>query len=373
MHQQGHDQGCSQQPEPQICWAALEYIIRADPAKRGLTSAIDQGQLIGQGQLEAAAMDLAEHGRTIGIVTGSCVSDEAPRAAETEGSPGALFLAKTLDALGLDVMLIADSLAMPLLKTGCDLLGLSRERLVEFPFESGQANDVRRTSNAPQYNAITDAWVDEFLAGPGGPMTHLISIGRCGPSHHLESITERTDDPTLLQQFEQQVPVASRDVCHNIRGESINGLTAKTHRLFEILSERELPMITIAVGDGGNELGMGRFPWVLIQRTLACALGKADLAGRIPCRIAVDLPLVAGVSNWGAYAIAAAVAALRSDRELLDTQRISQQRELIESLFEQAGALDGAAGQQTVTTNGIELDAYLSVLTDLLALCRGAC
>ncbi len=127
MHQPGHDHCDADHGRPTICWAALEYIIRCDPARRGLASVVDQGQLIGQGQLEAAAMELAEHGQAIGIVTGFCVTGaghpvaktDGHPAAETDGPPGALFLAKTLIELGQDVTIISDSFAMPLLEAGC--------------------------------------------------------------------------------------------------------------------------------------------------------------------------------------------------------------------------------------------------------------
>ncbi len=353
-------------------------IIHSDPAHRGITSLLSGGQLIGQGQLEAAAVELAEQGELIGIITGFCIiGDDAPTA-ETDGPPGTLFLARTLLELGHDVTIISDSVAMPLLEAGCDLWGMGREMLVEFPFEPVAADDPRRMSNAPQYNETSDAWVNTFLDGPGGRLTHLISIERCGPSHHQGSIARQANDGqtvlgALLEQFEQQVPCDGRDICHNMQGKPVNGYTAKTHRLFEILAERELPIITMAVGDGGNELGMGRYGWDLLRGALARNMPQMELAGRIPCRISTDLLLVAGVSNWGAYAMAAAVAALRGKRELLDERRIAQQRELIEVMVDQAGAVDGVTGRHTATIDGIELDTSLSVLTDLLALCRGAC
>src|SRR5438876_433702 len=72
------------------------------------------------------------------------------------------------------------------------------------------------------------------------------------------------------------------------------------------------PWDTIAIGDGGNEIGMGALSRPLIARhvahgeTIACVTPARHL-------------IVAGVSNWGAYALLGALAVLREDwrRELL--------------------------------------------------------
>src|SRR6185436_16267080 len=65
-------------------------------------------------------------------------------------------------------------------------------------------------------------------------------------------------------------------------------------------SERGIP--TIGIGDGGNEIGMGNVPDAVARfiplGDKICPVQKTDLL--LPC----------GVSNWGAYAIAAAIALL---------------------------------------------------------------
>ena len=62
---------------------------------------------------------------------------------------------------------------------------------------------------------------------------------------------------------------------------------------------------TIGIGDGGNEIGMGTVPWEELVRRL-----PRKEASAIPCRIATDWNIIAGTSNWGAFALAAAVALL---------------------------------------------------------------
>ena len=66
------------------------------------------------------------------------------------------------------------------------------------------------------------------------------------------------------------------------------------------------PWETIAVGDGGNEIGMGALPRALIAAhvehgaTIACVTPRSHL-------------IVAGVSHWGAYALLGALAVVRPD------------------------------------------------------------
>ena len=68
----------------------------------------------------------------------TCAITDAGVTAETDGPPGAgLFLARALLAIGIDVALITDSPALPLLEFGCDFFNIGRDRLLEI--SSGSA------------------------------------------------------------------------------------------------------------------------------------------------------------------------------------------------------------------------------------------
>src|SRR5207248_3184869 len=77
---------------------------------------------------------------------------------------------------------------------------------------------------------------------------------------------------------------------------------------------------TVGVGDGGNEIGMGR-----VRARLA---REGPLMARIASIVPVDHPVVAGVSNWGAYGIVAQLARL-TGRSLLHTP--AEERRLIDA------------------------------------------
>ena len=63
-------------------------------------------------------------------------------------------------------------------------------------------------------------------------------------------------------------------------------------------------MTTIGIGDGGNEIGMGKLPAGLIAQ-------HVPNGAQIACVTSCDHLVVAGVSNWGAYGLAAGVRLLR--------------------------------------------------------------
>lgn len=333
---------------------ALEAIVRRDPARRGLASYRVDGCWLAAGELERAARELAAHAKSVAIVTGFCITSAEPPAAETDGPPGALYLARALMALGIDTVLISDRFGLPLLECGRRAWGLEAE-IFETPLggESAPGNTA---------DAATD-WCHRFFDSPlGRRLTHLISIERVGPSHTAESLAAQTRGGLPpLEQFAREVPPEHRDACHNMRGASIDAVTAPTHLLFEMAAKRAGAIKTIGIGDGGNEIGMGLLPW----ETLRAAL-TGEHAGRTICRIATDRLILSGVSNWGAYALACAVAGLRGRADLLSGWDGAAQRRLIERLVQDAGAVDGVTGRREPTVDGIPLEDYSAIVGQIV-------
>jgi len=349
----------------QLPWIEIESLLAHDPAGRGIAG-LSISTPGATSALELTARSLASDCRAVAIVTGFAIPHAESPAAETDGPPGAIYLAKALSELGIEVTLISDEFGTPLLEMGCDHWGLARESVRCCPFEPGGPDSEARRFNAPGLNQVTDAWIDEFLThGPGRSLTHLISIERVGPSHTPDSIAaQRRAGPTPMSEFERDVPLDARDVCHNMHGLPINAYTAKTHRLFEEVAARRLPIVTIGIGDGGNEIGMGSVPWETMKRAIANGPG-----GRIACRIATDHLLAVGVSNWGGYALATLTACLWERPEVIEPLSADAVRRLIELLVSKAGAIDGVTRQRQATVDGLPLDAYLQVLREIRRLC----
>lgn len=316
--------------------------------------------------------------RTVGIVTGFCVTSADPPSAETDGPPGALFLAEVLRALGMNVILVSDRYGVPLLRAGVEHCRLSGVEIVECPLGSGRTDDV------------ADKWCKSFLRDGSGlrdalgqRLTHLVSIERAGPSHTPETIrqqaaakanTAKTNSvdtnitDTIVDRFVQTVPAADHGRCHNMRGEVIDLVTAPLHRLFDSIAAQRLPIMTVGIGDGGNEIGMGALPWHLLSELTdprGGSAGRTNLLSRVACRVTTDHTIVAGVSNWGGFALALAVAAMRGLAAAELAGAVDRQADLVETLVASAGAVDGFSGRCEPLVDGLDHGAHLSPLTQM--------
>lgn len=326
-------------------WSEWETLIRRDPGGRGVASFVYDGRPLGFGDLERAALDLARSARRVALITGFCIVDADPPSAETDGPPGTLFLARALGELGVNVVLLSDAYGVPLLDVGCSLWNLTSPdcEIVEVPIDAVRAD------------AWTDAFLDEQLARG---LTHVVAIERAGPSHTFESVSD-SEGPTAADRFAREVPPEHRGVHHNMRGTAIDRVTAPAGQIFEQITARRLDVATIGVGDGGNELGMGKFPWTVLREAVRVGPGACTA-----CRIKADHTIVAGVSDWGAYALALGVAVLRGRADLAANWTGAEQRRLIERLVA-AGAVDGVAKQRAVSVDGLAMEEYLNVLESL--------
>lgn len=332
-------------------------MVRRDPTGRGVAGYLDHGAPLCEHDLQTAACDLAERATSVAIVTGFCIvgagassSPATAPAAETDGPPGALLLALALSAIGVEVSLISDCFGRPLLEAGCDHLRLSRAMIREFPLNPPANFDL-----------------DPFLHDAGGKrLSHLIAIERVGPSHTPLSVAaQKRTGETPTAEFERAVRPEDHDVCHNMRGLPIDAYTAPIHRLFDTIAQRRLPITTIGVGDGGNEIGMGSIPWETLRE--AIAVGPAE---RVACRVATTQTIVAGVSDWGAQALALAVPLLCGQARSAADCTPAALGELIETLVNKAGAVDGATGRHEATVDGLPLETYLQVYAGIRDLLR---
>jgi hypothetical protein len=141
-----------------------------------------------------------------------------------------------------------------------------------------------------------------------------------------------------------------------MRGLDISDRMKPAHLLFESrLAERP---VTIGIGDGGNEIGMGKIPWEVIRDNIPGG-------GLVACRTCTDHLIVAGVSNWGAYALAAGVLHLRQagvDPLLFDRD---QERELLAIMVEAGPLVDGVLGVPAISVDGLSDSHYFDVFQEI--------
>jgi len=82
---------------------------------------------------------------------------------------------------------------------------------------------------------------------------------------------------------------------------------------------------------------------------------------KICAAFAADFLIIAGVSNWGGHALAAALSILTGSMLLHGTET---EEKLLESIVT-AGAVDGCTKKRTMTVDGLSLEDNLNIL-DLL-------
>jgi hypothetical protein len=318
----------------------IRDLIQVDVNRRGLATD-PQANLINAfpDDFVAACRSIAETPQpSLCIVTGFYIPHAEPPAAETDGPLGAIFLARALAALDVGVALAADVYCGPALQAGLEASGLGQSVSLFAVPAPGSPLQLTSTTRMP----VT------------GHYSHLVALERVGPSHTLESFrAQRGYTRHAENLFRMFTPAASHDCPHSMRGRDLSAHTAPMHLWFEHAARLSLP--TIGIGDGGNEIGMGKIPWDVIRRNV-------PNGGLIACRVPTDHVIVAGVSNWGAYALAAGVALLRGAK--LDSAHFDEQREceLLRIMVEQGPLVDGATGKQTVSVDGLPFEEYVKPL-----------
>ncbi len=134
---------------------------------------------------------------------------------------------------------------------------------------------------------------------------------------------------------------------YNMRGEDISDNTACFDTFMNL---SQCP--TIAIGDGGNEIGMGK---------VASALQTLNI---VPSTTTCDELIIADVSNWGAYGIISFLS-VWNERDLLG--------EIVPldtfSYISELGSVDGVTRVNELTEDGLNLSEGESVILELRRVC----
>jgi hypothetical protein len=282
----------------------IEQLIQVDVG-RNITALFDAAR----GGLWNAASALAgAPAPRVGLITGFYVPLGSPPSAETDGPVGAALLARGFEQVGITCRLATDGPC----RSGC-AAALAGASVSHVPVD---ADDIAAT---------IDKW---RRAG----MTHAISIERCGRS--------------------------ADGAPRNMRGLDISSYTAPFDELFVAG-----PWATIAVGDGGNEIGMGSIPRQLIAQ-------HVEHGEAIACVTPARHLIVAGVSNWGAYALLAALAVLREDwsKEMLGCLDETLDKKILEEMVVHGPAVDGVSRLRAMTVDGLDVAVHHNKLREIRAL-----
>ena len=272
----------------------VDQILALDPGHRDIAAFSTPGAA-------SKAAQALRGARRVLITTGFTVEPDMP---ETDGPPGAAVLGRALRRLGARVTYVTDGANVPLLEAVLKTLDEPSDVVVYSP----EADGARRLLAAER-------------------PTHLVAIERPGRNRAGDYL--------------------------NMRGDSVAAWNAPIDELF-VCATRRGP-VTVGIGDGGNEIGMG---------TVRAKLARLDrLRARIATVVPVDHLVVAGVSNWGGYGVVAALARL-TGIDLLHTPAI--ERRLIAACVA-AGACDGITRRREPTVDSLDSETHAAVV-DLLRL-----
>jgi hypothetical protein len=280
----------------------IETLIHRDVG-RGMEAVFKASQ----GGLWRAASALAASATpSIGLVTGFFVPGGDPPAAETDGPVGAALLARGFVRAGLTCRLATDTICRSACRAALDAAGASG--VVIDAIAPGAGTDD-----------IIELWRRQGI-------DWVIAVERCGP--------------------------AADGRPRNMRGTDISEYAAPLDRLFSAG-----PWRTIAVGDGGNEIGMGSVPRPLIAQ-------HVPLGATIGCEVPADFLIAAGVSHWGAYAVLAALARLREDWSgpMIEALDPDLDQSVIEAIVRDGPAVDGVSLRREATIDAMGMDLHIAVM-----------
>lgn len=263
------------------------------------------------------------------LVTGAGGPPHVPHG-ETDGPPGVVALARSL-ALGLAVIpvfVLEERHVPPVVAAaaaaGLPILGSSRPETAQSAatvahFPCG-VEEGRATARALFHELRPEA---------------VVFVEKLGPNHKgvVHSVTGYHRDPaTIGSAFWMAEEARARGV------------------------------LTIGVGDNGNEIGFGKIQGAVQEILPDGRKCRCSCDGGIACAVETDILVVSAISNWGAYGISACLALLAGDPSLLHDEHV--ERMMLEACARE-GAVDGALGSATPGVDGAPMDVHIAFVTML--------
>lgn len=294
--------------------------------------------VVGSGRHRSDSGEEPPRPRVVVLTGFPCCVDESPPT-ETDGL-ASVAIARAALRLGYDATLVAEECHAPV-------------------FHAAVAVD-----DDDVLSRITLSFVPSVAdPGPAWLATNDASIQRLAASADLVVACERAGP-------------AVDGRCYTMRGIDMTarGLINPALHLVPLYARREegsdVPFV--AIGDGGNELGMGK-----VLNAVRKHVPDGDRIGA--ATPPADRLIAASVSNWGAYALIAAAAVVRfhddSDRgecedkgkeEWID--RVLPTEEAEAELIRRcvaAGCRDGVSGKMEATVDGMPLERSMECLREI--------
>lgn len=243
---------------------------------------------------------------------------------ETDGPPGATALADLLvSAFDTNVIICTEPTGTDVCRVAAETHGLLNTNV---PSEKTRSQVTIESFPTDQTEAKQTA---ETLAEHD--LSAIIAVEKAGPN--------------------------TAGVYHNMRGIDVSANNAKLDELLALLPETPL----LAIGDGGNELGMRDIAQPVKHQIPYGETCQCPCAEGIICDIPATHAVPAAVSNWGAYGIITMTSILHDTNYL---HQPSTEETLLEAISS-AGAVDGINGGTTGWCDALPPAVHTNII-DLL-------
>ncbi|MEM3372443.1 MAG: DUF4392 domain-containing protein [Candidatus Korarchaeum sp.] len=256
-------------------------------------------------------------GDRVVVVTGFRVLPS--RVQETDGPLGAASIARALsEALGARPIVMIERESAHVMRAALSSLGMR---------EAGSYEELLSSQNSfllrsfPYDLVEADAEAGELISELGPSMVLAIEkVGRAADGRY-----------------------------YTMRGFDVTDLHMKVEPLFERAVSSGI--LTVGIGDGGNEVGMGN-----IRKAVEDQVPNGKL---IAASSKVDALICSAVSNWGGYGLSAALTLLTGRREALHTP---EEEELMLRAVVEAGAVDGVTGKNELSVDKLPMKVHVAMI-----------
>ena len=312
----------------------LDRLVNLDIGNRGIEPLYEASRgLTGRALCGAAAdMLLAMPQGGTAIVTTGSVSRAwlSPELGENDGPSGAAAIIRALwlARRSTSVLLIEDTLIPPMAAT----LRAAGMAVVDHATARQASADGSMACVVLEPYPVTDA------------------EGQGAATEMLERFA-----PDVLFSTER-VGRNENGIYYNMRGRDYGMGRARIDMLFDEALARGLPVV--AVGDGGNEIGMGLVAGAVQASVPFGAQGDCPCGGGIGAVSGASVLMTAAVSNWGCTAICAAMALRTGDARLLHTPEMEAR--LLEVMTAN-GLINSADGIIDPHVDGIRDTTHIAV------------
>lgn len=293
---------------------ALEQILFQDPGNRGIAPICVAGELF---TASRALRDLKAKGGSLCILSGFPVPPNF--VPETDGPAGAVALVRAANALGCKGIVVTDGRCEKVFRAALDEGEVGSHELIVLPSEGS----------------------DEL---PHGILSRIFGEENCRVVVAIERVGKNAEGRRL-----------------SMGGVDVTSVTSNVDAFFEALIDGKKAgqdYIRIGIGDGGNELGMGKVRQIVEDQVNN---GKA-IAAVESC----EALLTCGVSNWGGYALEAISLLLSKEMNGQEAakaflQNFKEREMRLHRATLDVGCIDGIAKAASMSVDGLALETHFAI------------